>query len=62
MGSLKNYGLEPRGPTPYPYAKFQPHTSKHDETQSWTHMQTQLFSSTRAPVAAYTKATLATFG
>ena len=35
VGSLQRYALEPYGSTPYLHAKFQSHTSSHDETHSW---------------------------
>ena len=42
MGSLQKYIHihKPRGPVPYPHAKFQLDTSKHDETYSRTYRQT----------------------
>ena len=40
MRSLRKYALEPRGPVPYPHAKFQSHTLKHDETHSRKHTHT----------------------
>ena len=40
MGSLWKYALEPRGPIPYPHAKFQPRTSKHGERHSRTDIHT----------------------
>ena len=42
MGSLRKYALEPRGPIPYHYAKFQPHILKHGETHSRTHIHTHM--------------------
>ena len=42
MGSLRKYAHKPRGPIPYPHAKFQLDTSKHGETHSRTYIYTYI--------------------
>ena len=38
MGSLRKYAFKPCGPVPYPHAKFQLDTSKHDKIHRWTYI------------------------
>ena len=43
VGSLRKYAHKPRGPVPYPHAKFQLDTSKHGEMHSRTYIYTHTY-------------------